>query len=394
MLLEKDLKKMVGTYLETGDAAAGARRAGNLARSSELYKETQAIYGYISESIGVLNTMQMKDNSEKYIFFMDELTWVETVSILLMATVMLFSIAFMFSSIFRITKPITQLAETANEISNGNYNVEPVQVNTNDEIKVMSDAFNAMAANIRTHIESITEKAELESRLQSQEIQNIKMKTALKDAQISSLQAQINPHFLFNTLNACAQLAMFEEAEKTSAFIEKVADYYRYSIRSTNGFTTLSDEFKNVQDYMYIMKIRIGDRIKLVCDVDDTLLNIPVPSMILQPLIENAYIHGVDAMEDGGVISLSVWQEEERTVICVKDNGSGMSQETIRRLLDGPEQTHKGSGGIGFHNVLMRLRLFYSRNDVLDIFSDGEGCGTEIRVYMPREIKKEDNENV
>lgn len=98
-------------------------------------------------------------------------------------------------------------------------------------------------------------------------------------------------------------------------------------------------------------------------------------------------------MEDGGVISLSVRQEEERTVISVKDNGSGMSQETIRALLDGLEQTHTGSG-IGFRNVLMRLRLFYGRNDVLEVFSDGEGLGTEIRVYLPREIKKEENENV
>lgn len=113
--------------------------------------------------------------------------------------------------------------------------MEPMTVNTSDEVNIMADAFNTMSANIKTHINSITEKAELESRLKNQEIQNIKMKNALKDARICSLQAQINPHFLFNTLNACAQLAMFEDAERTGAFIEKVADYYRYSIRKAGG---------------------------------------------------------------------------------------------------------------------------------------------------------------
>lgn len=394
MLLEKDLFQMVQTYLEVSGRAASEKRSGHLQQSSMHYKETQKLYSYVEENIGVLNTMQMQENSEKYIFFMDELKWVESVSVLLMVTVMLFSIALMLASIFKITKPVMQLVETANEISNGNYDVALESDDSIEEVAIMSNAFNAMAANIRTHIENITEKAELESRLQTQEIQNIKMKAALKDAQISSLQAQINPHFLFNTLNACAQLAMFEDAERTGVFIEKLSDYYRFSIRNMADRTTLADEIENVRNYMYIMKIRLGDRIELVSHVDETLLNVFVPSMILQPLVENAYIHGVDNMEDGGIISLIVLREDRRIVIKVRDNGSGMSQKTIRKLLDGTEQMHSSSGGIGFRNVLTRLRLFYGRDDVVDIYSEGEGQGTEIRVYLPIEIEKDVDENV
>lgn len=396
LLLEKDIYHMVETYLEATESAIAAKRAQNLEEISVRYKETETIYGYINDNIGILNKVQLQENSEKYLFFADELKWVTYFCAAVIIIVIVSSISLILWTIFQITRPIVKLSETANEISNGNYDVEPVIVNTSDEVNIMADAFNTMSANIKTHINSITEKAELEGRLKNQEIQNIKMKTALKDAQILSLQAQINPHFLFNTLNACAQLAMFEDAERTSVFVEKVADYYRYSIRKAGEQTTLSDEIINVQNYMYIMKIRLGDRITLLSNVDDTLLDVPMPSMILQPLVENAYIHGVDALEEGGIISLSVTDEPERVVIRVRDNGCGMTQETIDRLLRGEKKPSgaQRSGGIGFSNVLTRLRLFYGRDDVMDIRSAGPGQGTEAIVYIPKQMNKEGNRNV
>ena len=211
------------------------------------------------------------------------------------------------------------------------------------------------------------------------------METHLKDARLKYLQAQINPHFLFNTLNAGAQLAMMEGADRTYDYVQKVAQFYRYNMKKSEETVTIRDEIEMVDSYMYILNVRFAGDIHYEKKIDPTLLSVEMPGMILQPIVENCVNHGIREMGSRGRICLSVYQVEDVVCISVKDNGIGMSRETIEKVMNGSyreEGISAGSNGIGMDNVISRMKLFTKNEDVMAISSEGEGKGTEVFLYL------------
>ena len=154
----------------------------------------------------------------------------------------------------------------------------------------MAKACNKMMNSIRDYIRQTKENYERESRLIENELI---MKNDLKEAQLKYLQAQINPHFLFNSLNAAAQLAMMEGAENTCLFVQNMADFFRYNVRKMEKDTTLKEELELVDNYIYILNVRFAGEIHYTKQIDERVTGTMMPSMILQPLIENAIIHGI-----------------------------------------------------------------------------------------------------
>ena len=212
------------------------------------------------------------------------------------------------------------------------------------------------------------------------------METHLKDAQLRYLQAQINPHFLFNSLNAGAQLAMMEDAEQTSIFIEKMADFFRYNVRKNGGRALLEEELEAVDNYVYILNVRFAGDIHFEKMIDPCIENTELPSMILQPIVENAVNHGIRNVSWEGWIFLRVERMADCVMISVRDNGEGMTQERIAAVLSGKAGTgeeKKDSTGIGVDNVINRLELFFREKDLLTITSEGPGQGTEVRIRIP-----------
>jgi sensor histidine kinase YesM len=223
------------------------------------------------------------------------------------------------------------------------------------------------------------------------------MTNHLKDAQLKYLQAQINPHFLFNTLNAGAQLAMMEGADKTCLFIENMADFFRSNMKSFDQDSTIRDEIKLVDSYIYILNVRFSGGIHFYKDVDESLLEVRVPSMILQPVVENAVNYGIRDIEYEGKIFLSVYQTEEQIEITIEDNGAGMNQSTIDRVMNTKLEDSaalkernitKDSNGIGLGNVINRLRLYYDMEDVFIIESEGRNKGTKVTICIPLNYHK------
>ena len=253
----------------------------------------------------------------------------------------------------------------------------------------MADAFNRMAESIKAQVAAIKEKAELETRLKEQEMQNLLMKSHLKETQLQALQSQINPHFIFNTLNAGAQLAMFEEADRTYLFIECFASLFRYNLRSLDSPVTLREEIENINNYIALLKVRYADRISYSQEVDESVVDIPVPCMVLQPLIENAFIHGISELESGGTITLRVREDDGDYIIEIEDNGVGMSQEKINQILgedaeDGsPTESVGHTTGIGTRNVMQRLKNFFDYEKVMSIISSKPG-GTRVVISIPK----------
>lgn len=270
-----------------------------------------------------------------------------------------------------ITRPLKKLSLAAKEVSRGELVGDPVEIKSKDELKLLGDTFNNMRSDIHGLIEEIKDKSELDR--------------LLKEMELKHLQNQINPHFLFNTLNTLTKMAYLEEAKTTSNLIESVATLLRHSLGDIDGSVPLSDEVEVVKDYFLIQKTRFSERIRFKLDIDESCLETLVPRLTLQPLVENAFIHGIEEKEEGGVIALHIYQADEKVLVEVKDDGVGMAQDQIDRLLTSTNDSNQHVGhstGIGLTNVIRRLELFYQEKHVVEIESE-INFGTMIRLVLP-----------
>lgn len=287
----------------------------------------------------------------------------------------------------RLTRPLKILSRRAKEVTAGDLSVDIPVFRTGDEVESLSKAFDKMMGSIREYVEAQRVSMEKENEMRENEL---KTQTLLKDAQLKYLQSQINPHFLFNTLNAGMQLAMIEDADKTALFIENMAEFFRYNLSRINEDATLADEIQLVDHYIYILNVRFAGDIHYKKEIEPGLENVLVPSMILQPLVENAVQYGIRGVEWEGWVTLRIWQETGTVYIEVADNGRGMSRELIERVLqveNVKNRKNSKSNGIGIYNVLERLQMYYTTEDVLEIKSDGEGKGTHFTLKIPKEVR-------
>lgn len=282
-----------------------------------------------------------------------------------------------------ITKPIKRLSAAAQDISKGKFDGPPVEVNTRDEMRPLSNTFNDMRSNIRTLVKEIEEKSELDQ--------------LLRDMELKNLQSQINPHFLFNVLNTISKTAYLEDADRTSDLMDSTAALLRYNLANLDQPTTLSREVDIIHHYFFLQEARFGERVQFETDIDETYLSLAIPHMTLQPIVENAFIHGIESYEAGAKIQLRIKGDDSCVTVEVIDNGVGMGEETRQKLLQMEDRTdavhHRGhSTGLGVKNVMKRLELFYQQTDLFDIKSE-LNQGTKVTMRLPLiEIEEEDHD--
>ena len=396
-LVMRDIGNMIDNYLTKADSAVLAKRGRDISKYIGYYNESNKLYGYIELYINKLNNNLLKENTSRYQTVSNRIEFIQMLNIFIIIGVVLFNIIFILLTTYKTTKPLVKLSTAANEISKGNFDFPDVSVSTDDEISVMAEAFNKMTHSIREHIDDLQEKAQLERKLKEQELQNLTMKNHLREAELQALQSQINPHFIFNTLNAGAQIAMMEGADKTCFFVENVANLFRYNLKKLDRPVTLSEEINNISIYIFILKTRFGDRIEFEQNIQTDDLDMPMPCMVLQPIVENAFIHGISDYETGGKITLSVSTQDEFLHVTVSDNGVGMSEQRLQKLLGIDDQNDSVSEnkdiikghttGIGMKNVISRLKIFYGTEDIISI-KTSPGCGTSVCISIPLSVKE------
>jgi len=270
----------------------------------------------------------------------------------------------------KISDPIEKLALNAKEISNGNLNISKVEVHGEDEVAVLTNTFNQMVDDINEYVREVKDKAEIQ--------------TLLKETELKALQSQVNPHFLFNALSVVVESALVEGADNTLEFTEEISKMLRYTLSSFHRNVRLEDELKMVGYYINLQSQRFGDRMTFETDYEADIKNPEMPSMTIQPMVENAIIHGLEGKVEGGKIKISVEMKTEQIIITVQDNGKGMSKERMEKIYDF-ENNRKHIGhttGIGVNNVNERLKMFYGKDDLL-IFDSEENVGTTVKIIIP-----------
>lgn len=385
LMMERHIRIISERYIEKTSEAVQAKRGRNIRKYNESYNEASLLIHYLEDYIDSLNNNQFKENSTNYLQLKHSLSYFKWVSTLILIIIIGMNMMILLIISRQLTRPLINLSKTADRIAAGDFKVVIPEIHTGDEVERLANAFSKMITNIREYIEKIKEQMIVESKLKENEL---KMENYLKDAELKYLQAQINPHFLFNTLNAAMQLAMMEEAEQTSIFIDNMAEFFRYSITKGKQDTTLEDEITLVDHYIYILNVRFCGEIEYEKEVDRTLLSLKVPSMIIQPIVENIFQHGIHDMEGKGKINLKVYKRENKVCIEVEDNGCGMTQERIKQVLEGDDNKDKREGkvsnGIGLGNVKSRLSLYYGIEDVITIMSGGINKGTKVILKIPQ----------
>ena len=372
--MERNIRHMTERYLEEVAQTIEAKRGRNVEKYRLHYENAARMYGYIDTYISNLNMEQFRSNSERYSELQQRFRLFEAVSVIAIVLVMVSNVCIIIS--------LKKLSSQADEVAKGNFEIDLLPVESQDEVGVVTGAFNSMVVSIGRYIERIRESMEAERALKERELL---MEGHLKDARLKYLQAQINPHFLFNTLNAGAQLAMMEGADRTYDYVQRVAMFYRYNMKKSEETVTVAEEVEMVDSYIYILNVRFAGDIHYEKRIDESLLWMEMPGMILQPIVENSVNHGIREMGDKGVILLSLYEKDGRVCISVKDNGAGMSAETIEKVLSGTYREADmaaGGNGVGMDNVISRMRLFTGNENVMTVKSEGEGLGTEVCIYL------------
>ncbi|HEX7057983.1 MAG TPA: sensor histidine kinase [Bacilli bacterium] len=381
-----DYQNMIDSQIAEVDLAIVSFKGGRLDEVSDHYDEALMISDFIANTTLTLLNEELMTYNHFYRAMIEKSNDLNKMGLwtLAFASFLLLLLSYRISR--KITRPILALTQAARELSRGNFDND-IEINSKDEIAFLARTFNRMRINIHNLIAEIRAKAQIERDLQE-------YKLLLKESELKSLQSQINPHFLFNTLNTISKKAYLQGAQETSVLINSVSALLRYNLSRLDRSVTIRDELGCLKEYLTIQKERFTDRIQYTIEADESCLDFQLPSLTLQPFVENAFIHGLEPLESQGMLDIRIKDHSDFVTIAVRDNGLGMSEEKIKAIQQGdPTEKYRGhSTGIGIHNVIRRLRLFYDTQDVVDIAS-AVGQGTCITLRLPK-TRREQGENI
>ncbi len=253
-----------------------------------------------------------------------------------------------------ILGPVKRLLSGIYTFQSGQLDVE-VQVESENELGLLTSEFNRMTKRIKALVD-----------------ENKKSERSKRKSELDALQAQINPHFLYNTLDSIVWMGEAGKSKEVVKMTSALARLFRISISKGEEYITIKQEIEHIESYLAIQYMRYGNRLKYKISVDERLLDIKIIKILLQPIVENAIYHGIKQLPGEGLIQIRVTKETDETMnksylhIEVEDNGMGMNQETIEKLLKGGISP-KSKGGVGVYNVDQRIKLYYGDEYGLDI---------------------------
>ncbi len=279
-------------------------------------------------------------------------------------------------------KPLSMMVGSTRKIAVNDFSGEDLAVENQDEMGEMVQAFNKMKHATQGYINTLMKNYEMSELLHKEEMERVETEKRLQAARLDLLKSQINPHFLFNTLNMISCMAKLEEASTTDRMINSMSNLFRYNLKTSEQIVPLGQELKVVQDYMYIQEMRFGSRISYDSDIQVNPVTVMIPAFTLQPVVENAIVHGLAKKEQGGRVYLRAWLRGDMLVLSVADTGVGMDEAHRQALVEALKGRKTARVGIGLGNIYQRIKSIYANGD-LKIYSR-KGCGTVIQMLIPQ----------
>ena len=262
-----------------------------------------------------------------------------------------------------ITQPINRLIVQMETVESGNLSLQPEVYH--GEMQVLAEKFDHMVSQVHMMFEEVKE-TEKEKR----------------EMEMLALQAQINPHFLYNTLNSILWLSELQGADKVTQMLDSLIKVLQYTVDNTKEFVRVRDEVAFIHNYIRILNFRYFERFSFIFDIKEDTLEYEMPRFILQPLVENAVLHGFDNNDLNATVKLSIHLQDGDLFLCVSDDGRGMPEEKIREILHTDSSSKKSLNKIGLYNVNQRICLTYGEKYAVHIDSK-VGCFTKVTVRIP-----------
>ena len=365
----KSIKKYLNNLDTYVDRIEQNIRAGNRYEDNmEIWEnDIQIVTTLVRETIFQYIYYEIKGIQESHAEYQSFFVSMIEISVIAFVAVLLLIVFISHYIPLSISRPITELVEVTQQVSQGNLQVRS-HVNTGVEAKQLSESLNTMIDKINALLEQVK-----------------KEQIRIRKAEFELLQAQINPHFLYNTLDSIRAKALAAQNEDTGEMIVLLGKLLRWSSGTTDKFITLEDELEYIDTYLRLQKYRYEDRLEVNIQIPDEYLDDFIPKLILQPLVENVIKHAFADKEDKGFIGIVASEKEgKRLEITIFDNGKGIEKDTLQEICEKLNQQvlQDEFKSIGLQNVQARLKLLFGEEYGLAIKSTA-GIGTAVKVTFP-----------
>lgn len=292
-----------------------------------------------------------------------------------LSALVLFTAAILLANLIsrKISRPLRMLQQSMKEVEKGNFKEEELVIRGDNEIADLGMSFNLMKRRILQLME-----------------QNVQEQKEKRKSELNALQSQINPHFLYNTLDSIIWMAESGKNQEVVLMTSSLARLLRQSISNEDEIVTVEREIGYTKSYLTIQKMRYKDQLEFEINVQPEAMRVPIVKLVVQPLVENAIYHGIKYAEDKGLIRIDVKLIREKLVITIADNGPGMEPEVLEHILEKPETKEKDKkrDKVGIYNVHNRIQLYYGSQYGLS-YRSVKGVGTIVSVTIPNQIWKE-----
>ena len=352
--------------------------AGDENYTTELYRVVE-MQDSLSEYSLRLIQETMKYGNRHYAHQQEYLLWLP----IILVSLSLLSLFFVFTILrlltVRVVNPMVLLAEESRSIARNDFSRPDLKAKTQDEIGELMLSFNRMKHAMADYIAT-------REQLHKEAMEKLEMEKNMEHIRLEMLKSQVNPHFLFNTLNMISCMARLEDAVTTDKIIVALGSVFRYNLRTKEQEVYLEQELDALDDYLYIQQMRYDSRVICKKDIRVDSYTVRIPSFTLQPIVENALTHGMKSKEEGGRILLKIWQEDNMLTISVMDNGQGMNsaeKATLHQKILDSERTGRN---IGLGNIYRRMAMLYPDGE-LKVYSK-EGRGTIVQLKIPQKEGK------
>ena len=266
---------------------------------------------------------------------------------------------------FRVTNPIRELEKSVKALEEGNLDAD-IYMGGSYEVQHLGKSVQDMKFRIKGLMQDIVNEHEEK-----------------RKSEFDSLQAQINPHFLYNTLDIIVWQIENEKQSEAVHTVTALARFFRLSLGKGKNIVTVKDEIDHVKNYLMIQHMRFKNKFDYEFDIAEDVLELPSLKLMLQPLVENAIYHGMEFMDGDGLIMVKAWREEDELYLSVADNGLGMTEDKVEMILTGKSSSGNGRGsGIGVKNVNERIKLYFGEAYGLSIDSEPDE-GTKVTIHLP-----------
>ncbi len=358
------------------------------------FQYAQSVLNYLLKYCDELLEMVIAENKITYGKMTQKEQVLNVYNVVFVSLLILFYLSFLLYISKKLTSPLSQLVRFSNYVADGDFSHRIPEYKTANSVGVLIHAFNKMCTDLQRMMDSLKETVKTEEKLLREQRKNLEYKELLNQANFLALQSQTNPHFLFNTLNSISRTITLGKSEQSLEMIDCLSDLLRYSLSEAEIPVELESELNVSEEYIHIQQLRFGERIKYVEKVEESLrTEVRLPKFTLQPLIENAIIHGLEPKEGGGMVVLSAKRRGKYAVIRIFDNGNGIPKSVLEQIAGKKYESKKGR--IGVLNTQKRLELHEKSSKKVFSIISREGKWTRISIRLKiKSVSKDRGKNV